>query len=196
MDLTAAYDTVWPRVLTCKLLCILPCRHIVSFIMELVRNRSFTLITRNCAQSRLQRLKKGVPQGSVVATLFFSIYTHDLPVTVSRKFVYSDDLAIMHSAEDWQSVEGTLTQDMATLSLYLQKWKLKLNTTKTVTAAFHLYNKETTRELKVAAKDRILPFSTEPTYLGVKLDRLCTYRHSYFYLLHFDNLRQDFLLAL
>ena len=129
VDLTAAYDTVWHRGLTCKLLRMLPVRHIVSFMKELVRNRSFTLTTGNGAQSRLRRLKNGVPQGSVLSLLLFNIYTHDLPVTVARKFVYADDLAIMHSAEDWQSVEGTLTQDIETLSSYLQKWKLKLSTT-------------------------------------------------------------------
>ena len=83
---------------------------------------------------------------------------------------------MMHSAEDWQSLEGTLTQDMATLSLYLQKWKLKLSATKTVTAAFHLFNEEATRELKAATEGRILSFSAEPTYLGVKLDRSLSYR--------------------
>ena len=159
-----------------QLLRILPDRQIVSFIMELVRNRSFTLTSGNGAQSRLRRLKNGVSQGSVLAPLLFNIYTHDLPVTVARKFVHADDLAIMHFTEDWQSVEGTLTPDMATLSAYLQKWKLKLSTAKTVTTAFHLYNKEATRELKVAAKVRILPFTAEPTYLGVKLDRSLTYR--------------------
>ena len=90
----------------------------------------------------------------------------------------------MHSAKDWQSMEGTLTQNMATLSSYLQKWKLKLSTIKTVTAAFHLYNKEATRELKVGAEGRILPFSAKPTYLGVKLDRSLTYRR------HLESLRK------
>ena len=126
--------------------------------MELVRNHSFALI--NGAQSRLQRLKNGVLSGSVLASLFFNIYTHDLPVTVARKFVYADDLAIMHSAEDWQSSERTLTQDMTTLSSYLQKWKLKLIITKTVTAAFHMNNKEAARELKVATEGCILSFSS------------------------------------
>ena len=116
VGLTAAYDTVWHRGLTCKLLRTLPYRHIVSFIMELVRNCSVTLTTDNGEQSRLRRLKNSVPQGSVLAPLLFNIYTHDLPVIVARKFVYADDLAIMHSAEDWQSLEGTLAQDMATLS--------------------------------------------------------------------------------
>ena len=188
VDLTAAYDTVWHSGLTCKLLRILPDRHIVSFIMKLVRNRSFTLTTGNGAQSRLRRLKNGVPQGSVLAPLFFSIYTHDPPVTAGCQEVclrrrpghhalgHYDDQAIMHFAEDWQSLEGTLTQDMATLSSYLQKWKLKVSDTKTVTAAFHLYNKEATRELKIAAEGRILLFSAEPIYLGVTLDRSLTYR--------------------
>ena len=36
VDLTAAYDTIWHRGLTCKLLRLLPNRHMVKMIMELV----------------------------------------------------------------------------------------------------------------------------------------------------------------
>ena len=43
------------------------------------------------------------------------------------------------------------------------------------TAAFHLNDKEARCELKNAIENRILPFSLDPTYLGVKLDRLRTY---------------------
>ena len=45
VDLTAAYDTVWHRSLTCKLLQLLPDRHMVCMIMEMVGNRNFTLTT-------------------------------------------------------------------------------------------------------------------------------------------------------
>jgi len=57
VNLTAAYDTVWHRGLTCKLLELLPDRHMVHMIMEMVSNRSFTLTTGNCKRSRLRRLK-------------------------------------------------------------------------------------------------------------------------------------------
>ena len=107
VDLTAAYDTVWHRGLTCKLLRLLPDRHMVHMVMELVQNRSFVLSTGFGRQSRLRRLKNGVPQGSVLAPLLFNIYTSDLPTTVSTKYAYADDLAIMHSAGDWRSLEGT-----------------------------------------------------------------------------------------
>ena len=43
IDLTADYDTVWHRGLTCKLLRLLPDKHMIRMIMELFRNRSFTL---------------------------------------------------------------------------------------------------------------------------------------------------------
>jgi len=65
---------------------------------------------------------------------------------------------------------------MATVSEYFQTWKLKLNTTKSVSAVFHLNNKEAKRELKVKYNNDTQPFCSEPKYLGVTLDRSLTYR--------------------
>ena len=52
VNLTAAYDTVWHRGLTWKLLTLLPDKHMVRIIMELVQNRSFTLTIDGRKQSR------------------------------------------------------------------------------------------------------------------------------------------------
>ena len=95
VNLTAAYDTAWHRGLTCKLLKLLPDKHMVKMIMELVRNRSFTLTTGDTKRRRLRHLKNGVPQGSVLAPLLFNIYTYNLPSMISRKFAYADDLALL-----------------------------------------------------------------------------------------------------
>ena len=65
---------------------------------------------------------------------------------------------------------------MTTLSAYLHTWRLKLRRAKMVTAAFHFHNREAKRELKVNNNGKILPFCPVPTYLGVKLDRVLTYR--------------------
>jgi len=81
-------------------------------------------------------------------------------------------------------VEGALSKDMATVSEYLQTWKLKLSTTKTVSAVFHLNNKDAKRELKVSFNNETLPFFSEPKYLGVTLDRSLTYRR------HLESLRK------
>jgi len=80
---------------------------------------------------------------------------------------------------------GRGAKDMATVSEYLQTWKLKLSTSKkTVSAAFHLNNKEAKCELKVKYNNETLPFCSEPKYLGVTLDRSLTYRR------HLESLRK------
>ena len=177
VNMRATYDTVWHRGLICKLLRLLPNKHMVRMIIEFVRNRSFILTTGDSKQSRQRRLKNGIPQESVLVSLLFNIYTYDLPSMISRKFVYADDLALLHSSGNWKDLDGTLSQDMCTLSAYLQTWRLKLSHTKTVTAAFHLNNREAKRELKVYNNDRLLPFCSTPIYLGVKLDRSLTFCH-------------------
>ena len=73
---------------------------------------------------------------------------------------------------------------MTTISSYLQKWKLKLSTAKTVLAAFHLNNKEARRELFISVEVRALPYCAEPTHLGIKLDRALTSRR------HLESLRK------
>jgi len=184
VDLTVAYDTVWHCSLTCKLLRLLPDRHMVHMIMEVVGNHSFTLTTGNDQRSRLRCLKNGAPWGSVLAPLLFNIYISDLPTTISRKYTYADDLAIMHADGDWQAVEEALSKDMATPGEYLQTCKLKLSTTKMVSAVFRLNNKEAKRELKINFNNETLPFCSEPKYLRVTLDRSLTYRQ------HLESLRK------
>ena len=102
---------------------------------------------------------------------------YDLPSMISRKFAYADDLALLHSSGNWKDLEGTLSQDMSTLPVYLQTWRLKLSHTKTVTAAFPLNNLEAKCELKVYNNSRLLQFCPTPTYLKVKLDKSLTFRH-------------------
>ena len=177
VDLTAAYDFVWHPGLTCKLLRLLPDKHMVRMIMELVRNKSFTLTNGDSKRSRLRRLKNGAPQGSVQAPLLFNIFVCDLPLTVSRRYAYAEYLAQLYTSDDWKDLKGVLSQDMTTISTYLQTWRLQLSHSKTVTTAFHLNNRETKRELNVFNNSKRLPFCPVPTYLGDKLDRSLTFRH-------------------
>jgi len=65
---------------------------------------------------------------------------------------------------------------MVTVGENLQIWKLKLSTTKTVSAVFHLNNKEVKCELKVNHNNETLSFCSDPKYLRVTLDKSLTYR--------------------
>ena len=84
----------------------------------------------------------------------------------SQKYAYADDLALQYASWDWKAVEGTLSQNMTTFSAYLQFRRLKLSNTKTVTAAFHLDNIETKRELNVYNNGNLLPSCPVQRILG------------------------------
>ena len=94
VDLTAFYENMWHRGFTCKLLGLLPDKHIIRMIMGPIQNKSFNLTTSSGKQSELRRLKNGILQGSDLA-LLYDIYTYDLPSFASKKYAYADDLALM-----------------------------------------------------------------------------------------------------
>ena len=148
----------------------------VRFLYELISNRRFTLQTSNGRLSRPRPLKNGVPQGSTLSPLLFSIYISDLPHSQSQQYAYADDLALLYVDKDWKKIEKTVDSDMMMIiSTYLDKWRPKLSRAKTTTTAFPLSNREANRQLKIFVRGSLLPHHSHPTYLGVKLDRQLTY---------------------
>ena len=59
--------------------------------------------------------------------MLFNIYIHDIPETTSRKYGYTDDLAIMMRRPTWELMEAGLNQDMGILAAYLHEWRLQLS---------------------------------------------------------------------
>ena len=99
---------------------------------------------------------------------------------------------MLYSSGNWKDLEGTLSQNMSTcLSPDLEVEAQSHY--KTLTAAFHLNNREAKRDLKVYNSTRFLPFCHTPiyfftsnrllpfrpisTYLRVKLHRSLTFQH-------------------
>ena len=72
----------------------------------------------------------------------------------------------------WKEMEEGLNNDMTILVDYLRKLRLQLSICKTVSAAYHLNNREAKRELDVFVDNKRLVFQQAPKYLGVRLDRM------------------------
>ncbi|UYV69795.1 hypothetical protein LAZ67_7000750, partial [Cordylochernes scorpioides] len=175
VDLTAAYDTVWREGLLYKLSKIINCKNIIKLINNFLTNRKITVHLNN-KKSRPRTLNNGLPQGSVLAPLLFNVYTADIPPTNSQKFLYADDIALLHQEQSFSTLEQILNEDLKKLENFFSKWHLIPNPSKTVSSVFHLNNHKANRPLKLTFCNKPLNHDPCPKYLGVTLDRSLTFR--------------------
>ena len=125
----------------------------------------------NDFKSSWRRLNNGLLQGSDLAPCLFILYISDLPNTVSKKFIYADNLALVYQCEDFEETEKVLEKDLRTMNDYYLDWRLKLNPNKTEVSTFHLNNRMSNKILNITFNDIQIVHNKNPKYLRVWLDR-------------------------
>ena len=148
---------------------------ILKILSVMTGTRKF-LVCSGGSESKMYKIRNGVPQGSVLAPSLFNIYIGDLPETKSQKLGYADDWALASQSSTFDTIERTLPDVMTQLKRYFDKWYLRMNSSKTTRTAFHLNNHTANITMEVSADGVLLPPQAEPKYLGVTLDRSLTYR--------------------
>ena len=176
MNLTAAYDIVWHQGLAQKLLRIIPDRHLVRFIMNILSNRSFKLKTSVVQIGGFRILKSVLTQGLTLSPILFNTFMSNIPTTVSNQYYYADDMALIYSHKRWPKVEETLSRDEENLADFLQTWRLKLiQKRKDNLDYFPFEQPRHTTATKHLRPWNHPPHNSHPKYLAVKLDKLLTY---------------------
>jgi hypothetical protein len=103
VDLTAVYDTIWRDGVMLKFMNVVPCSKLCSLLDNMLIIRYFQVFL-GVKNSRWWSLNNGLPQGSVLALIFFNLYISDIPLTTSNQF------------------QTQVTMDLEILNRYFRHW--------------------------------------------------------------------------
>ena len=120
-----------------------------------------------------QPISHGVPQGSVLGPLLFSLFVNEIPNIVkhSKVMLYADDTTIYHAAKVTSRLEAELNEDIHLLSMWLCNNDLNINTEKTKWMFFSRKGRQTeSQHLQFNVLGRPLSRCDTFKYLGVILD--------------------------
>ena len=102
----------------------------LALVKSYLTNRYQYVYFENC-KSELLEIKAGIPQGSILGPLIFSILINDI-VNLSNKFsffMYADDTTIYFNLEDFPAIhrEHEINKELEKLNIWFQLNKLTLN---------------------------------------------------------------------
>ena len=129
VDLQKAFDTVNHQILlkkTIKLITGTLHKWFRSYLSN--RTQHVSVLGFN---SNIQNINHGVPQGSVLGPLLFSIYINDLHRSLKHSSTYHfvDDTNLLTIAKSAKTLQSRLNQDLKLLYKWLLANKISLNAT-------------------------------------------------------------------
>ena len=172
IDLSKAFDTLTFEVLLYKLKYYGVTDTAFDLLKSYLTNRKQYVVFDVC-QSEHVEIYTGVPQGSILGPLFFSIYINDL-ITVSDRLnflMYADDTTIYFNLEDFDNLtkETDINRELEKVNIWLKLNKLSLNTQKTKLMLFHRKQKHLD-EINVVINGIEIEHVPSFNFLGIMLD--------------------------
>jgi len=172
LDLQKAFDTVDHSILVSKLRAIGADNIAVKWFSSYLDERKQFVDVQGTFSSQ-EDVSCGVPQGSILGPLLFTLYVNDMSTAVNCDLsLYADDSMLLISGENVNHVEEALEQEMNEISKWLQANKLSLHLGKTESILFGSVHKlKKVSKMKISCNNVEIEAKSSVKYLGVVLDQ-------------------------
>lgn len=177
LDIEKAFDSIWHEGLLYKMNTFGFPFYIQKILKSFLTQRSFVVSINNCLSSP-RNIPAGLPQGSVLSPLLYSIFTADFVVSRNQEAAfYADDSALICSGKVSDAIVKKLKNSLTSASRYFSKWKIRINQEKTQAILFP-FNKSPKRRptMPLIFDGTIINMQDDIKYLGLILDKKLTFK--------------------
>jgi hypothetical protein len=144
-----------------------------QLIYSFLEERSFRAKIRDTF-STPHPIEAGVPQGSVLSPLLYSVFTADTPKTTRTTLaMYADDTAIITRSKQPRTATGYLQEAVDALEDWFRLWRIDVNPEKS--SALLITRRRVVPVGQVQMFGRDIPWKDQVKYLGVILDKRLTF---------------------
>jgi hypothetical protein len=182
LDLSSAFDTVDHEILPEKLQFYGIKHNILQLLKSYLTDR-YQYVELKCTEnisektykSKLVKITRGVPQGSILGPILFIIFTNDLIpfiynlVPNIRLVVYADDTNAVITAQNIEELNRTVNSALSSFSKWFDANNLKLNSKKTNAILFRTTAKNTDT-LDVRLNNERIAQANSVKFLGIHID--------------------------
>ena len=182
LDIKKAFDSVNHSILLNKL-SHYGIRGVCHQLFEsyLINRKQYVCI--NDANSPMQEIKSGVPQGSVLGPILFLLYINDLSnALLCKPRLFADDTLLLYSSDNLNKLEALCNNELLLVKRWMDANKLKINTSKSQAIIINYKLRSPRCDIQLRYNSNCIQSSAKIKYLGVVID------HKLSFLPHIQNL--------
>lgn len=182
LDYSKAFDTVNHMVLTTILRYTGANDNAVSFISDYLSGRTQVVKLDDNTTSKPIPVTQGVPQGSILGPLLFSIYTSVFMkhIKFCKVHIYADDTQLYHSfnPSNWERAMTEINTDLQYIFDASVQHSLKINPDKSAVILFGNKNAcdNLVNQFNISINGVQIPISNKAKSLGLIIDNTFRYR--------------------
>ena len=173
INFSKAFDSVWHPALFHKLISAGLPPFFARWTQSFLSDKRACVVFKN-HKSRSFRVRRGVPHGSVLDSVLFSLFINDLPASLPSSVscsLYADDLAIWSSSPSVPTELEATQKALFRLERWSEYWCLPLSPRKCEASFFSVDPHQACLQPNLLLLGSRLRFNPTSTFLGVTFDR-------------------------